>query len=457
MLSPADMVSRRADVLIDHGRLQEARRLLEKNPGQSRAERRRQDHLLGQLLMRQGQWRQAMDQLQLARQAHGDHILIFADLADCQMALGLQADFRETLSMFENTFPKVIDFLSFDTFSKASLGLGRLLEQQGQVARALDIYRQVYCRMRKVGLDDLTLCCLPDLVRLEACFGVDAHLTQDHLDLSNMEHFSPLAECNYRLQEALLLAELQVKGPSQAVERLMEIWAAQHLSPQQKATLLLSFQGEGTLRTGQGPLLTAKFRTMMNQLAGIQFNSEEQALLALLSLRHGEIPDLESLTQALAGLRLTSVLYLLAIAYQATTEETRRSELKSQWNLCLAALDEPSQVLWRGRIGTPTGVISVQFDPETREISFQGKIFSLRTRKNLYRLSLALSKKEEIPLEELTQNIWETSFNSSYYPRIRTAVQRLNKILVELTAAGKAVEVSKSAVRLSSKIQLQTL
>ncbi|MCB0366639.1 MAG: hypothetical protein H6624_05350 [Bdellovibrionaceae bacterium] len=455
MLSPADMVSKRADVLIDRGRFQEAQSLLLKSPSQTTAERRRRDNLLGQVLMRQGQWKQALEHLTITRASLGDHLMLIADIADCQLALGHKSSFRETLGQLEENFRATNEFVSFETFLRASQRLGRFLEREGQAHRALGIFRLVFSRLAKAGLEDLTVSCLPDLVRLEACFRIKAHLAQDYRELKMRENFHPLSAENFALQEALLLAELQLGDITAAKARLESILENDFLSGADKLSLLLSFHGESILMGGTPLLSQSHFLKTVGDLENSQMTQAESALLGLLSLSGTESPDLQTLMKALAGLPLTSVLYLLSIAVRVTHHSQTREEIKSQWALCLAALDEASQSLWRGRVGSGPETQQLRVESKSGMISFQGKSFSLKTRKNLYRLTLALGKTEEIGLGALTHLLWEASYNESYYPRIRTAVRRLNQVIAELTAQEKAVEVNKNGVRLNGNLRIQ--
>lgn len=386
-----------------------------------------------------------------ALQDEGNYIGILNDLACVYYQLGEIDQWRSTYTQISRELTQCEALLSVNTRTSTSLILAKFLEEEGQVAKALERYESSYRdALTLKGQSELYLQCLAQILRLKALYRNGTNLGSLYTELISLRPQSITRDLHFEVQHGLMLAEMALVGVEHAWVRVESCLKDPHVSPQDKRLIFFDFVEELVVC---GLPLPADLASHVPDMTDADCFEEE--VHRLVFAEQGK-RQLLSLTQLAAELSWACYLRLLILYLSVEKSPEKAEELKNKINLILGALDPESRPFWLNRMRpylASTDLV-IQFSMQSRKVAYQNKQLDLSRKRGMLMILEALSQSSTLSVDSVITRIWNSSYSPEYYHRLRMTIHRLNQLLFELTAIPKIVEINAETVSVKPSVQL---
>ncbi len=424
------------------------------------------EHYQGKILMRQEKYYLAKRQLAKARQVWGDHIGLIGDMAMCAFLNGQVADWEYHVREMAMILKLTGDRLCLDSFVRSSVLLAKFHEELGEIVNAERILAAAHNRTSSNDLSiemehffSLQNLALANLLRINALFFSEAKIATLYSQVMRSEPRNH--ELQVEVEHSLLLVEMRLIGRKAALQRLVRIWP--QLIHSDDRRLLAWEYLEYALRHAW-PLEECQF--LYDPASWLPSTVTERDLLTLcrrkLKTPESQLQKLNCLTAIVAGCTvgegLRFIAVLCALKRQGEKILEHDDDLISQSrDLLLRGLDSSTKQLWSRHFEGHIDATSLRLSLNSKNYRFsylQSEV-SLKRSPTLFLFAAQFVEQKEIPLAELSQNLWNSEFNESFYHRFRMQVGRLNDILEKLTGIQNLFSISKDSVKINEMVEIQ--
>ena len=437
----------RINLLILNGDYSVAEFRLQSLRPESPAELRTVEHFAAIVEFRRGNIVRAKEMMEIAAQKHGPNVNLLRDLVVCQYHLQDMMGFRSNLALLEKALTEKQDVLSSRSLLECELMVGKFLEEEAHLSKALEFYERAYNRAEKPA-HKIRL--LIQRARWHALYQSTDKLGAYYRELISLSREGMTRDLCVELDHSLMLIEMRLVGGDHAWQRIQQL--GDSLSEVDQRLMFFDFiEGALTHDFELDAVVLEKLNT---------FNTLDPFEQYLAKLAKGTLQStgmLHELTVLASLVPWSSYLRLLCLAANLTTNPSIRVELNRKIQLIVRDLDGQSQQLWNQRVkqALQSPEIRVEYSARTRSVAIQGRSVDLSKKKMGQQLMESLSQKAELTVDEAISVLWQSSFSPEHYHRLRMGIHRLNTLINKVTGLGKIIEVDSQTVRLRPEVKIR--
>jgi hypothetical protein len=407
---------------------------------------RQELHLKAYGLMQKEQFSSALVELKKTVTDFGPHVSLLADLASCYYMVGDYLNYRETTKLLLNEYNSSKDILSARTLSEVTLGLGKLLEEMGQVAPAIALF-QNYPTLQTDQFEAWQKRIRSQLLRLLCFLRQGSQIADLYVACEQMQDRDGHNELE--IQHALMLADFELFGFEAAFHRLQTIRSKLPVFIERLYVFDLLFE---CLRRGQGQIFQASY---FQNLLYLECDGYEQALWDLWSELQNETPVTEltmNRSEGMSPMGACRYLYLLQMLSQ---NSSLAQSARQKFHLILRTFDTESRnaILKFWPIENSTQVLRLGADQMMIE---DGKTVSLKKQKNLINLLSLFQTESTCTVESAIAQLFETQYDELSFNRLRNAVSRANDFLAIELGLQNPLQLNKNMLKLASHLKIES-
>ncbi|MFZ4404584.1 MAG: hypothetical protein ACOYOK_10830 [Pseudobdellovibrionaceae bacterium] len=380
------------------------------------------------------QFESASGLLQEALDSHGAHIGLRLDLANCLFLLHSYPQWSILVSEIEKDVQGLKSLLKPKNYWHSLFLLSKFIEEQGRVSAALDNYKDLY-----VGTNDLDLKAraLSQVVRLQAQHGFKTELSKNYTLLRG---FDRKANTNTTLDilHALVLAEAELLSENEFMLTLAEYQKI----PQQSEDQSLMHYDLLEIILRKGYAITGGIKNLFSDL-----HPKTDFEIYLLQVYLQQNVQLKN--SFLEQMPLNHFLRLAA----CLSSRSAHSYNEELVRFSLSGLDSADQKLWSKIIKVKTNAI-VNLKLCGSQITVNGHTsIDLGNQKSIVDLLSLFIENRKYSVVDICEQMWKTSYNTSYYFRLRRVCDRINAIAIQHSLP-KLIQFSQGEIYLSENVIL---
>ncbi len=412
---------------------------------------RQQQHDFAKNFLMDGKFKDAIRILKEARQQHGDHIALLADLAVCHYLDGRMIEWKNYLDQTAESFAENESFLSRDTKFASTLVLGKFREEEGRIDQALQLYDKLLTSLDMQRDGEYYAIGLAQLLRLGVQFDLDRPLAEYYNTLCRLVDIESNSEDRVDILHACMLAELSIVGAQAALDRLEQILELPDVLEAEKSLAYFDLL-EAFLRLNARhlPDRMAALLTKVQALDVYEKTLEQMAFSP---------EELSSNVNLAPGLSTANSLRLQSLIFFFETSTERQIEIRRRIVFILSGLGETAEKIWRKylRHTLQDKHVALELCEKTENLRVGNCVLSLRRKRNMQKLLSAMLEKQELDVDSVTQLVWDAEYNESYYHRLRMLGRRLNELLYTNFGVEKAIIVDSDRVAINESIRIKKL
>ncbi|MFV3409858.1 hypothetical protein ACNH6C_14710 [Bdellovibrio bacteriovorus] len=405
----------------------------------NKAEQRIQYHKQARQFMLDGNFEQALSTFRKALSECGPHVGLLCDFAGCFYEMGRFQECWEVVAKLKTEFAEAQELLSQDSKIRTLLMLGKFHEEMAESALALNYYR--LAGDSSDSLDDKQWIYVNEL-RVLAYFAKADSLQQKYLIVTEMKEVSPSLQTE--LLHGLMWSEWALFGYGHGVRRFQAALNSE-LNDMDKRLLARDFL-EISILSNQ--TADTDIQAAIDLLQAGELLDYDQALLSLFTGKPETNQDNLSLTTMMK-------IRLLILQIKSSRSEVESFELKKKYNYLVKGLSQASQSLFQ-RIEPQVEIrtkIQAILHPKTRQIHFLSSEPIVLTKMQAKLLGL-FSSNDELDLDLISQEVWQTTSDEGTYDRLRMMIYKLNKTFHNILGF-HAFEVHKNGASIHAHLKIQ--
>ena len=302
-----------------------------------------EEHSKGQTQMFEGDYYGALSTLQRALHAYGPHVGLLSDLIAVMYLLGRVQDVDSMLERLQIELVAAATEISPDSYSRTKIFIGKILEEQAKMERALLAYQDA-AEMNGIEFD-IKVRAQAQLLRLRAFLGIKPGLAElYHVCLKARTESKNLV---IELEHALLLAEIVLFGTTLAKERIHTVLESPALTAADSRLFLIDFI-EDVLRQG---LNINDHQDLIHKIKTTEVDEFEKVihLMALSPTFELSASDINKLSFEIP---IMGLLRLLVLNIKRTTNEALKVESRRKFLFHLDTLTTESKALMLRKWGS---------------------------------------------------------------------------------------------------------
>lgn len=317
--------------------------------------------------------------------------------------------------------------------------LAKLHEEDGCVVPALTTYQRLCEEAKAQKHYELYICeCLPQVLRLQAGFGLSRELGQVYTELLTVRRSLLLKGNMIEIEHSLMLAEMALVGSSHAWARTEGLVSDPLVPMKDRRLVLYDFIEEQILKR---KLIPPRAQEWALTLSG---HDAFERLVHEFAFENPKESHFAKIAECSAQLSAAAHLRLLALYSNLFADTATQAEAQNLAQLLISSLDLPSQKYWANRM---PGALTVQktrlkVDLINKVVSFHERSADLSKKRSLMGLLETLTQSRTLSSDEAIETLWQLDYSPEAYHRLRMTVHRLNQIIFELTNMPKAIEIS---------------
>jgi hypothetical protein len=403
-------------------------------------------HLKAYELMQKEQFSSALIELRKTVTEFGPHVSLLADLASCYYMVGDYLNYRETTKLLLNEYNSAKELLSPQTMSEVTLGLGKLLEEMGQLVPAIELF-QNYPSLQTDHFEAWQKRIRSQLLRLLCFLRQGSQIADLYVACEQMQDRDGHNELE--IQHAIMLADFELFGFDAAFHRLQTVRSKLPVFMERLYVFDLLFE---CLRRGQGQLFKSEY---FQKLLYLECDPYEQALWDLWSELQNESP-----VSALSLIRSDGMSPMGACRYfyllQMLSQNAALAQsARQKFHLILRTFDTESRnaILKFWPIASSTQVLRLGSEQMVIE---DGKTVSLKKQKNLINLLSLFQTQDCCTVEVAIAQLFETEYDELSFNRLRNAVSRANDFLAIELGLQNPLQLNKNMLKLASHLKIES-
>ncbi len=436
--------------LAESGQTTMALASLLKHESNDLVESRILSHSRAEILMMEGKTKQALEVLLLAKQKCGSHVSLLTDIVICYYALSDFKRWRFALEELKSEFIKCKDILIFERRAMAELHIAKFSEEDGEVALANETYSRLTREMSEQQDMGRFYRVLSQNLRVLATFRINSSLFETYRQMISISGAQVGLSSNIDVQQALLLAELQLVGPKSAQARLNEIINNRDIALIDIQIIYYDFLEEYLLHYLEIDDSIKSYDSLFKRT-----NPFESAIRKL-AFDSEKLINFKDLVELSTQLPISNYLRILGAYLTKVSDEKILIEIRKQMRLIILSLSSDSQQYWLSRYRkmlNPSSNIEVRYDNKVKSLQYNGKSSSLAKRAAFQDLIEMFFDNHSLGTEEVISRVWNIpTFDPIFFERLRITIRRFNELIFELTGIPKAVEIKKHQISLNKSI-----
>lgn len=409
---------------------------------------RMEQHLLARTLMGNGDYLAAIEALSETYAKYGSHILLLGDLIACYFLLGRHAECAYFITKYQQELLQAKPLLNPQTSVKALIFLGKLLEEQGDVAAAVEAYEQGI--NLSTEFSETILLGRTQILRIQATYKMKKNLELVYQYCLQAKASSK--NLFFEIEHALIMAELHIFDLETALIRAKELFMSPEILEADRRLVFFDLL-EASLQ------LQIKIPQALVDLSAVlradEFDSFEMTLWKLawensFQLNYAELNKLAQTVTPMSLIRL----HRLALLQEITGQE--KKQINQRFLFLLKTVSHKSFLLlskeWRQEISAEDQIFVVH--AEQGRIALEKNEITVKPQSQLLKILSFFSSSKTHALEDFVREIFEQDLNESSHERSRKAISRCNTELSFLTGEHKAFTVTKTEIALRSDLKI---
>lgn len=404
---------------------------------------RKEQHLVGRKLMQEEKYLEAIEVFSKAFSDYGSHVLLLGDLISCNILLGRQ-DTKFYIQRYEQELKKAEKHLKPTSTAKAYIFLGKLFEEHGDLAQSLESYQKAETFVQEN--QQLLLMAKCQSLRFLATY-LNSEPIESYYQQC-LQNRKASSDVFFEVEHALLLAEVQLMGPTPAFERLKDLMNHPEVLEADQRLLYFDFM-ESVLQKGLS--LQSDWIQLSTRFESLHLDPYEKTLSQMIehSTYRVNFSEMNALATEVSPLALIR-LHRLSVARAASAEE--KKALESRMLTLLKAISKKSYLLLSKKWGASEGTLTLE--PSKEKIFWDDKELAVKNDSLQMRILSVLASTPTISTEEFIKIVFEVEFDEHSYDRARKAVSRCNQMLMLLTGYERSLLIRKNEVALHPGIQI---
>lgn len=448
---PPEILARKLSNLLSEGQINEVFEVTANYTEADLSQKRIMLHFIGLAHVYSGHLNKAKLNLLTAIKEGGENIGLIRDLACVYYQLGEIDLWRHTYKQLQQTLHEQDQMLSLESKVSSSLILAKFLEEEGQVAQALETFENCLAQSRTHKYSsEIYLQCLCQVVRLKSQFKSGPNLGALYSELISQRPQNLSVDLKTEWQHALMLAEISLIGVGHAWARVIDILESPMVACADRRLIFFDFVEELLVR---GLALPTGLENHIPNMEGADLFEREVYRLAFEPQAKRSIAELSGLA---AELSWAGYLRLL-ILYMAVEQNANKSdELQNKIQLILGAVSLESRPFWLNRMRPflPNKELKLEYSPRHRILIYKGKRIDLSRKRGMMIVLESLATQSRWSVESMIERVWATDYSPEHYHRLRMTVHRLNQLIFEITAYQKSIEINSDTVCLTPSVNL---
>ena len=342
---------------------------------------------------------------------------------------------------------QVIQFkLNEESLQRACLGLGKLLEECGQIFSAKSIYEKVSTfNISNKFLTHLRCQLLRIYVLEQSLSEVQTYYAACVIEKSTQ------AAKDYDIQHGLMHADVYLNGIQSGHERVKNILADPKIQSFEKRLIFFDFIFECFMRNEFGFLKTLN----LSVFTYYELDSFEKCVFEIVSLlnQSDEIKTEQISKISCEELSLMSALRVLAMINKL--KDTHNFEFKSRFKISILSqqLDFKTRELISTRWFNSEELKTLEFF--NNQLIFDSKSLNISDHSVALKIIGQFCHKREFQTSELINHLYGCDYDEHSVNRLKVTISRLNSSLENVCGQKRAISVTKNKVILSDKIVIK--
>ncbi len=447
--SSALAIKEKAFKLAESGQTALALKLISEYSSTTAAESRIVGHSQAEILILAGKPEQALEILLAVQKEHGDHVALLGEIAMCYYILSDFRNWKFTFEDMKKSYVENKDILVFERRIMAELNIAKFTEEDGEVALAAASYLRIMKELNQRHDSKRFFRAISQALRVLATFRMSSQLSEVYREMISIAEKQIGLNAYVDVQQALLLSELVLVGPTSASSRLIEILNNKDISILDKQTLYYDFLEEHLLR---GFEIEEQIKAYDSNFKDLNVFETEIRRLTFSTTAEINIADLTAFSRQMP---LACYIRLLGVFIANAQTPQVLAELRSQFKLVISSLHSESQQLWISRYKkyfVANDEIEIIYDSRNKTLKFGSKAANLSRRSGFQGLVELFNSSSSLETQTVIQKLWNVDFDPNYYKSLRMTVHRLNEVIFELTGIPKAIEINKQKLEVKGKM-----
>ena len=407
------------------GQLGMAQGILNELETQSSVQSRWKDHYLGIIKMRQGSFDEAINLFLNTLSKNGNYLSIILDLASCYFMTGQMCNWQRMVDLANDEYKNNSQKLGLSRRIQSCVLLTKYLEEKGLIHESLENYQEL---LDLLPADDLKIRTNPEYVRITAQilrvhgqYGLKNCVVALYQELCTHDHSNTHMDCDFEIQHALMIYELQFLGVETAMVRYQRVLA----NPLADSFELQWVQADlfyGLLARGY----TQPAAEMQSQISA-ELNVFNQAISRVIQEKN---LSLQYYMDCVARITPAAQLRLLKLW---SMHSKNPLPLKRQ-KLLIHLFSKKTKVAWENYFKasnnqSPSVVVTVKVESNLSRLEISPgdqAIFVSKSHLEVFELFI---RADRLTLSEACQILWNSEGTESEISRLRMRISRLNDFL----------------------------
>lgn len=397
-----------------------------------------------------GQYESTVQILTSAINQFGPHVGVLADLTTAYYLQSKMDHFEAALEKLRNEFEICKSILKKNHYFKTAMILAKFFEEIGEVALALDLYKEI---QEKTDFNDLRIIKKVKIqkLRLQSFLSIFENLETLYNDCMRITEFDD--DLQVELEHGLMLSEFQLFGYASAKTRLLNFLGRPQTSDYDHRLFLGDFIEEAINR---GTAQEDNDIPVSNLQNGDAF---EQTLLGLY-LDPPKVLLPQQINQLTSQISKMGLLRLLILSLRRHNGESYQEEIRKRIFIIIQSLSARSRQLlqkkWNLNDISTQPMNNYKLYLHSNYLIWNNQKISLNSHRTLLKILEFFSHKKQASLEEFVSSVFETQFTESTYDRIRISFSRANKVLTIWLGQTNLLKISKTHVLWNSSIVIES-
>lgn len=390
--------------------------------------------------MQNGNYSSAALLLENLLSEEGSHVGVLSDLAACYYMTAEILKMNQTVEKLLLEYNAAKDFLSSESHSRTLLMLGKMQEERGRLADALEFYS--LCANLSDAPDNIRLKARASRLRLHSILNLNDS-SGDYLECSTA--FAKGTDLQAELEHSLILAEAQMFGAEQAFERWKLAQEHKHHCLDENIFFYDLIEIVGYQQGFQSTLMKKLIR---------QAPAPIDAFEKTLHRWSEDVPSYSFKDYYDLGKQLTlfSHLRLLAVALKNQFQDSHVTV--NHLRISLNALGEKNRQIMNQRcqellIFKEAAI----WNSLQSQVEFQGHFLKIGSTALEGKILSIIKGQEKVSVEAVLLHLYGEEFSETNWSRLRVAIHRLDKKLAPFLGVTKALKITKSEVLVTTLIK----
>lgn len=405
-------------------------------------------HQIALLKMRQGFYQDCLLLLQDTIKKYGGHISMWLDMASVYYLMGQMYNWQQTLAFAEKEFFENQQIITLDRKLDCLLIIGKFKEEEGSIIEAIQTYtenlklcKQIHNAYYRIQYART----LSQVVRLKSQYDLKVDIVKFYQELLALKPSDTDWDCVFEVEHALLICEMKHFGEAQAWLRLERLV---------KNPLFHYRDGALIFSDAIYEFLMMKKKIPQFLIDGLEkqknLNSYENTILGLARNKKFLSSDLNEWRNHMAPAPYLRCL-LAAMGQAAPTDQ---NEIKKRIQFLIQDYSAVSKKAWQHFLNQRADgkINSLVYSRINQTLSYEGKIFNLRSKKFQSELVELLLSEPNLSCYVAIEKLWGGEGSETDFARLKMRVHRFNQEVSRAWGLAHFIRIKNSCLVFSENV-----